>query len=590
MKQVFTDRRKRQAALYWLYLVALAALTVSLGVLRYFWMGEVSQAERERLLETLEQGMTQVGDAFNQSISAEVAQLLPERVEEDRSARMTAYAERFRQHRDTPRGHFFRSVGLAAVDGDTVTLWRLDSNGQQFQADSWPSNWSALRRQLESRTGDGRRMPPMMMGGRQPQDLPADVVEVPIFERRQEGRGGGDRSRMMRELEWLIVEVNASAVAEELIPALMKRYVGSTGSADYQLAVLAGRDGKRVLYGGLSGGVAPDASVKLFELRFDQLFRRNTEGRPRPFFGGEPRGPSRGRWTLVVRHSAGSLDALVNRVRWRNLGISFGILLLITAAGAALLRFSRRARQLADLQMEFMAGVSHELRTPLTVMRTAGHNLQGRISNDPPKVQRYGALIADESEKLKSIVDQILSYSNARAGRVLNSTEVLSVPDVLEAAMAEEAGAMAKSGCVVEKNIDPGLPMVLGDANTLRQAFRNLLSNAAKYASEGRWIGISAADVPSGGSNHSTVEIRIADRGPGIPPEDLEHIFDPFYRGRRAVDDQVHGTGLGLSLTRRIVEAHQGSVTVKSVPGAGTEFTVRIPSTGYYDDFANTAG
>jgi signal transduction histidine kinase len=74
------------------------------------------------------------------------------------------------------------------------------------------------------------------------------------------------------------------------------------------------------------------------------------------------------------------------------------------------------------------------------------------------------------------------------------------------------------------------------------------------------------------------VEIRVADRGPGIPAEEQRHIFEPFFRGRRAVHDQVHGTGLGLSLAKKIVEAHGGSIRVRSEQGKGTEFIVRIPS------------
>ena len=88
------------------------------------------------------------------------------------------------------------------------------------------------------------------------------------------------------------------------------------------------------------------------------------------------------------------------------------------------------------------------------------------------------------------------------------------------------------------------------------------------------------------------IEIRVSDRGAGIPRDELRHIFDPFYRGRRAVEDQIHGTGLGLSLVKRIVEAHEGTVTVDSEPGKGTEFVVRIPAAPpdqIVDEFAHTA-
>jgi signal transduction histidine kinase len=87
------------------------------------------------------------------------------------------------------------------------------------------------------------------------------------------------------------------------------------------------------------------------------------------------------------------------------------------------------------------------------------------------------------------------------------------------------------------------------------------------------------------------IEIRVADRGPGIPSEEQRHIFDPFYRGKRAIQDQVHGTGLGLTLVKEIVTAHRGTIGVRSQPEKGTEFVVRIPVApqSHQDEFANTS-
>ncbi len=103
------------------------------------------------------------------------------------------------------------------------------------------------------------------------------------------------------------------------------------------------------------------------------------------------------------------------------------------------------------------------------------------------------------------------------------------------------------------------------------------------------WIGISAAAVAD--ENCAAAEIRVADDGPGIPRDEQPHIFDPFFRGRRAVQDQVHGTGLGLNLVKKIVEAHGGAIRVHSEPMRGTEFVVRIPAAPeLQDEFAHTVG
>jgi two-component system phosphate regulon sensor histidine kinase PhoR len=125
--------------------------------------------------------------------------------------------------------------------------------------------------------------------------------------------------------------------------------------------------------------------------------------------------------------------------------------------------------------------------------------------------------------------------------------------------------------------------MVLADQLAIKHAFQNLVDNALKYGADGsNWIGIYASAVKD--ENGPAVEVRVADRGPGIPPDEQPRIFDPFFRGRRAIQDQVHGTGLGLNLVKKIVEAHGGTIRVSSELSKGTEFIVRIPA------MANGAG
>jgi signal transduction histidine kinase len=329
---------------------------------------------------------------------------------------------------------------------------------------------------------------------------------------------------------------------------------------------------------------AADASVGLFDVRFDQLFRRWEPAAARPGLGawrfpgppGVP-APGFGRWQLFVRHRAGSLETVVARARWRNLGVNAGILVLMLASVAALIRYTRRAQKLAELQMDFVAGVSHELRTPLTVIHTAAYNLRGKVAGNPAQVERYGELIQQESGRLKELVEQVLRFAGANAGHAIQQREPLSIETVIDESMEASKSVIQRSRCVVEKSIDPGLPLVLGDPVALKQALENLLSNAAKYGAEGsRWIGVFASKARD--REREMVEIRVADRGPGIPPNEQAHIFDPFFRGRRAVEDQVHGTGLGLNLVKKIVEAHGGSIRVNSEPMKGSQFIVRIPA------------
>jgi signal transduction histidine kinase len=119
--------------------------------------------------------------------------------------------------------------------------------------------------------------------------------------------------------------------------------------------------------------------------------------------------------------------------------------------------------------------------------------------------------------------------------------------------------------------------MVLADEIALSHALENLIDNAAKHGANPRlWMAVCAREVEERGNTF--VEIGVIDRGPGIPAEEQSAIFEPFYRGRRAMEDQVRGTGLGLDLVKKIVEAHGGSLRVISVPWVHTEFILRLPA------------
>lgn len=134
-----------------------------------------------------------------------------------------------------------------------------------------------------------------------------------------------------------------------------------------------------------------------------------------------------------------------------------------------------------------------------------------------------------------------------------------------------------QQGCVLEQRLDPALPAVLGDSVALKQAIENLLNNAAKYGyGENSWIGVYAAKARE--NDREMIEIRVRDRGPGIPDDERDRIFEPFFRGRSAIRNQVHGTGLGLNLVKRVIEAHHGSVRVNSQAFKGTEFIVLLPA------------
>jgi signal transduction histidine kinase len=265
----------------------------------------------------------------------------------------------------------------------------------------------------------------------------------------------------------------------------------------------------------------------------------------------------------------------VEQTRRRNLGISGGLLLLLLGTVAALVRYSRQSQQLAETRMNFVAGVSHELRTPLTVIRTASFNLCGTLARNPHQVERYGKLIQSEAERLSSLVEQVLLFANEKSGSILRDVSPYPVAELIEESL-RAARVRSRPGLVVDTRIPAGLPAVLADEVALAHALQNLIENAAKHGAIDLWIGISARSIEERGKTF--VEISVMDHGPGIPAEEQAAIFEPFYRGHRAVQDQIRGTGLGLDLVKKIAEAHGGSILVHSKPLERTEFVLRIPA------------
>jgi signal transduction histidine kinase len=280
-----------------------------------------------------------------------------------------------------------------------------------------------------------------------------------------------------------------------------------------------------------------------------------------------------GRWRLIVKHRAGSLAAVVASLRRRNLGLSFGVLLLLAISMAMLSVSTHRAQRLAKLQMDFVAGVSHELRTPLAVICSAADNLAAGIVDPQPSVKRYGELIRNEGSRLAGMVEQILLFAAAKPGRRYELRPV-DVAGAIDTALADAAPMLKSAGFTTEKDVPAGLPPALADEPGLRQCLQNLLSNAVKYGGERRWVGVRARLAQEAAGPE--IQITVIDRGLGMEPDELRQIFQPFYRGETAKAAQAHGAGLGLSVVRDIAEAMGGRVTVSSVSGYGSAFTLHL--------------
>jgi signal transduction histidine kinase len=211
------------------------------------------------------------------------------------------------------------------------------------------------------------------------------------------------------------------------------------------------------------------------------------------------------------------------------------------------------------------------LRTPLAVIRSAAENLADGVVFDKEQVQRYGQLIAGEGRRLTEMVEQVMEFAGFDAGRTLDVRPVAAV-DIAQSAIDASGPLLAETDAHVDFEAPDTPVLVKANHAALARSVQNLISNAVKYGGTDRWVGVRIGPADS-----RTVAIAVSDHGPGIPEQELPRIFEPFYRGQHALDDQVHGSGLGLSLVDRIVRQHGGRVQVQSTP-RGTTFTLLIPA------------
>jgi signal transduction histidine kinase len=299
------------------------------------------------------------------------------------------------------------------------------------------------------------------------------------------------------------------------------------------------------------------------------IVRRSSgaDGRRVLVAGGEPHGA----WEMRLSHRTGSLDTIVAQSRRRNLGISLGVLGLLAASFMLVLAAAERQQRLSRQQMEFVAAVSHELRTPLAVICSAGENLADGVVAEATQVKRYGSLIETEGRRLGDMVERVLAFAGISSGAQAPAHAIVDVAQVIADAVEGVQHDARDRGVSIAVHTNGTLPPVSGDAEALRSAVQNVVGNAVKYSAGGATVDVASR------VRGAQVEIRVVDRGLGIDGNDLPHIFKPFYRGRRAMDAQVRGSGVGLSVVRHVVDAHRGTIQVDSRPGEGTTVTIALP-------------
>lgn len=252
----------------------------------------------------------------------------------------------------------------------------------------------------------------------------------------------------------------------------------------------------------------------------------------------------------------------------------------LSAARERALARAERARYEAEeanlVKDEFLAAVSHELRTPLTTIKTLTRLL---LKKDPAEDVRREYLedIESECDRQIDLVHNLLDVSNIRGGGVKTDPGCVDAGQVLRECEKIERVSANERGHELTLDIAEDIPFIMADENALRRAICAITENAVKYTPEGGSISLRAKRDP----NDEAI-IEVADNGRGINEEDLPHVFERFYRGRRSIrsadSQEVSGIGLGLHLARELIEGMNGTIMVESHPGEGSVFKIKLPA------------
>jgi signal transduction histidine kinase len=246
--------------------------------------------------------------------------------------------------------------------------------------------------------------------------------------------------------------------------------------------------------------------------------------------------------------------------------------LLVMVIGLTFRTASREMR-LSQMKADFVSNVSHELRTPLSSIRVFGEFLKMGRFKDEKKIREYGEYIETESRRLTRLIDNILDFSKIESGRKTYQFVEGDVVEVISDTLKAFEVRLQQNGFEVEFEIPPApLPPAIIDQDAIAQAFINLLDNAVKYSGDEKKISVAVDE------KDDYITISVTDYGIGIPRDERDKIFDKFYRVSTGLVHDVKGSGLGLSIVKHIVEAHNGLVTVQSRTGSGSTFTIHIPA------------
>ena len=231
-----------------------------------------------------------------------------------------------------------------------------------------------------------------------------------------------------------------------------------------------------------------------------------------------------------------------------------------------------RLKKLEQVRADFVANVTHEIKTPLTAIIGFVETLQQGAIDDRAKAQKFLLTIHENAQRLNRLVDDLLTLSSIELGETELHLEGLALEDVFETALTLISPRAALKNVRIQRDVQPGLPMVRADRDRLVQILVNVLDNAVKFTPEGGSVSLTASPEVQG-----SVVIKITDTGIGISKSELPRLGERFYRIDKTRSREMGGTGLGLSIVKHLMKAHEGSMEIESTLGKGTTVSLHFP-------------
>lgn len=539
--------------------VIVVAALLGLAFLQYRWIDHVTESDRRHRHRDAESIARRIADQIRREMGDTIrafASVPPEEL-------VAAHAQWQGRARE-PR--LVREIYIAERDGPSWSLARLDFAMGELEPAAWPADFGPLREAL--------------IADHPPPSLPHQAIHpgIPallIAQRPSPMRRAGPRDLTSTALlfrldpqavgrlasQFVALEVTGASPADGPMPPEERRRRAPTlGFIRYDASLSMG---DRILYS--SSKEWPDPKHRMVDA---ELIISPFLSNPRP----PPDALARiaGNWRISVRQRGGGVEAFVASTRRRSFAMSGAVLLLLAGSIVMLIELVRRNQRLRAQEAAFVRVMTHELNTPVAIIRSAGENLQDGFV-DADDIARYGTAIIEETDRLHRMIKQVLDLASLHRPRQQPHGSIELTP-LLESVVERGRRVAAGTPLRIDLTVSSDLPPVTGDDTSLTTAFENLVMNAIRHAGVGEWVGVRAA------REGACVAVTIEDCGPGIPPDEAEQIFEPFYRGRDAAE--VSGAGLGLAIVRQIVDDHGGTIALDArQPGAA--FTITLPAVNH---------